>query len=621
MADRLVHRGPDSAGIWAGDPPDVAFAHRRLAIVDLTEAGHQPMTSANRRWTITYNGELYNADQLSNRLGLDRSRFRGHSDTEVLLESIAAVGVERTLDAAIGMFAFAVFDSERDQLWLARDRFGEKPLYYASIGGTFVFASELQALRALPAFSAEIDRRSVVELLERSAISAPFTIFEDVFKLESATYALVDRSGQVDTTRYYDPTGEALGAEALARTDEEAVLEFEELLAGIVQERMISDVPLGAFLSGGIDSSLIVTMMQRVGSSPARTFTIGFESPDLNEAPAAKVIATALGTEHHEWIVTGADALAIVPQLGALYDEPFADPSQVPTTLVSRFARQQVTVALSGDGGDELFGGYPRYQLLARAQGVHRLPASIRRSGARAMTLVSEELIDRIARGRAGALLPGPFERRTGKRIHTAASMLRASGSLDLYDLLIRPHRLGPALVAGGARRDRPLDHRRVGDLAPIELGMALDTIDYLPNDILTKVDRASMSTSLEVRAPMLDPRLHQFAWSLTPDQRVRDGHGKWLLRETVRRHVPEIAGLPKRGFGVPLDDWLRGPLQMWGRDLLNPTSLARSGVFNLEEVQRLWSRHVQGEGQHGAEIWPILMFQAWHTNWMHRAG
>jgi asparagine synthase (glutamine-hydrolysing) len=612
MTDRMIHRGPDSAGVWENESGSIALGHRRLAIVDLTESGHQPMTSADGRWTITYNGELYNASALRDQLGIPRTGLRGHSDTEILIEAIAKVGIDKTLDHAIGMFAFAAFDRNRDELWIARDRFGEKPLYYTVVNGMFAIASELSALQSVPGFSRGIDRFSLVELLERSAISAPHTIFEGVSKLEPGSFMCVRRDGSTSKARYFDPSAIALGSTVSTRSDAEAIDEFEHLLAEIVLERTIADVPLGAFLSGGIDSSMIVVMMQRANSSRVKTFTIGFEIEDLNEAPAARTIANALGTEHHEWIVTGNDALDIVPDLGRLYDEPFADPSQIPTILVSRFAQRDVTVALSGDGGDELFGGYERYRLLERVQRYRRLPGPALRAGAWALNLLSEETLDRLGASPMSAAFPQHLQKRTGKRVHTAAEMLGAPDNVALYDLMTRPHRNGPHLVLDGARRPLPVEHYRVGNLEPIQMGMAIDTIDYLPNDILTKVDRASMSTSLEVRAPMLDHRLHAFAWSLTPDQRVRGGVGKWLLREALRNHVPEVADLPKRGFGVPLDDWLRGPLRQWGEGLLDTRSMRSHDLFDVEAVHAIWRRHQSGTSEHATELWPILMFQAW---------
>lgn len=611
MANSMVHRGPDSAGTWQNERGDVAFGHRRLAIVDLTPAGHQPMTSADRRWTITYNGELYNTGDLRSRLESPPGGWRGHSDTQVLIEAIAAWGVHRTVERADGMFAFGAFDHARNELWLARDRFGEKPLYYRSTSDAFTFSSELRGIIAASTSRPEFDRASLVELLERGFIGAPHTIFESVFKLEPGSVARVTAGGRVTVERYFDPSEVALRGSDGGRSDADAIAEFEALLGDVVASRMVSDVPLGAFLSSGVDSTMVVAKMQQASSHTVRTFTIGFETEALNEAPAARTIAETLGTEHHEWVVTGADALAIVPDLGRLYDEPFADSSQIPTTLVSRFARQEVTVALSGDGGDELFGGYERYQLFERASRLRRLPRPVSVPAARALSLVSEDQLDRLGSGRAARLLPQPLRNRTGKRLHTAAAMLSARDDLELYDLLMRPHRQGPALVPGTRRRDRP-HAAALNELRPVEIGMAIDTTDYLPNDILTKVDRASMSTSLETRAPMLDQRLHEFAWSLRPDQRVRDGRGKWLVREAVRAHVPNIAGLPKRGFGVPLASWLRGPLRSWASDLLAPTSLDSSGLLDGALVREIWRRHLEGDQDRSVDLWPVLMLESW---------
>ncbi len=615
MADTLVHRGPDSSGSWQNETGDVAFGHTRLAIVDLSEAGHQPMTSANGRWTITYNGELYNRGGLRDQLGLGSPHLRGHSDTEVLVEAIAAVGPERTVELANGMFAFAAHDRHRDEVWIARDRFGEKPLYHTIQNKVFAFASELRALRALPSFDATIDRSSLAELLERSIIRAPHSIYLGVSKLEAGSIARIGRDGTIRYSRYYDPTAIALECGPSMRTDDQAIEELEALLTTIVRERTIADVPLGAFLSGGVDSTMVVAMMQRSASTPTKTYTMGFEQAELDEAPAARHIADVLGTEHHEWIVTGADALAVVPDLGRAYDEPFADSSQIPTMLVSRFARSQVTVALSGDGGDELFGGYERYALLDRIMKLQRVPRPARRWGASLLGALDEARLDRIGASAIGRALPQPLRQRTGRRTQTLVEMLGAEDPVEVYELLMRVHGEGSSYVLNGHRRPAPIRHHSgLVDLDPIGLGMAIDTQDYLPNDILTKVDRASMAASLEVRAPLLDHRLHAFAWSLRPDQRIRDGSGKWLVREAVRRHVPGIADLPKRGFAVPLGDWLRGPLRDWSGDLIGAGRADSDRLFDGDAVQGLWDRHQAGPPDLSAELWPILMFQAWRA-------
>lgn len=612
MAERLAHRGPDDAGLWSNSRGDVALGHQRLSIIDTSSAGHQPMTSHDGRWTIAYNGELYNTPDLRQRLNGDRDRWNGHSDTEVLLEMIARHGVQRAVELAVGMFALAVYDREHDEFWMARDRFGEKPLYYHLGDRCLVVASELSALRASPTVPSEIDRCSLVEMLEGLSVRAPYTILEGVRKLEPGTLARVDRTGRLRVSRYFDPLAPALARESVERTDDEALEEFQQLFQRVVRSRMVSDVPLGAFLSGGVDSSLVVAMMQASSSQATRTFTIGFEAEELNEAPAARMIAQRLGTEHQEWIVTGSDALAVVPQLGGIYDEPFADSSQIPTILVSRFAHQGLTVALTGDGGDELFGGYERYSLFERVDRMRRGPAGLRRSVARVAKSIDPDTFERIARRTPRRLLPPALRNRTGRRVHSAAEMLAADCRTDVYEMLLLPHTRGEELTTLGHRRPRSERVGQLEHLPAIELGMAVDSIDYLPNDILTKVDRASMSTSLETRAPILDPDLHEFAWSLRPDQRHRDGISKWLLRESVRRHVPEIADLPKRGFGVPLDHWLRTELREWADDLLAPDRLAADGLLESGAVRGLWDRHCSEDVDASAELWPVLMFRSW---------
>lgn len=612
MAARLTHRGPDAGGSWADEANTVALGHRRLSIIDTSSAGDQPMTSRSGRWVIAYNGELYNTAALRMRLSRYSISWQGHSDTEVLVEAIAHLGVRKTLEAAIGMFAFVLYDREHDEVWLARDRFGEKPLYFHAGPDCLVAASELTALLASPTVPFAIDRHSLVDMLERLSVPSPYTILQDVRKLEPGTFAKVSRSGKVVFERYFDPCKVALEQEVIDRSDEEALEEFSHLLADSVSSRMVSDVPLGAFLSGGIDSSLIVAMMQTSSSVPTRTFTIGFDVDELNEAPAARTIAARLGTEHHEWVVTGKDALAVVPELGSIYDEPFADSSQIPTILVSRFAREGLTVALTGDGGDEFFGGYTRYSLFERVEKMRRGPTSLRRAVARGVKTIEPDTYQRLTKRSPRWLMPGALRNRTGRRVHSAADMLASDSRLDVYDMLLLPHRRGSELAASGLRRARRTPLSDIENLPPTQLAMAIDTIDYLPNDILTKVDRASMSTSLETRAPFLDPEIFKFAWTVDPTQRRRGDSTKWLLRESVRRHVPEIAALPKRGFGVPLAGWLRSELREWAGDLLNESGLRSEGLLNAAAVGATWQLHLSGEFDASAELWPILMFESW---------
>jgi asparagine synthase (glutamine-hydrolysing) len=608
-ASALSHRGPDASGTWA-DGRSVALAHRRLSIVDLSEAGAQPMASSDGRWVITYNGELYNADEMWARLGL--SQRRGHSDTEVLVEAIARLGIERCLDEVVGMFAFGAWDRAERRLWLARDRLGEKPLYYASRRDRFVFASELRAIDAALQATPEIDRDAIRELLRHHYISAPRTIYREVCQLPPGTYLSVADGRPSTPVRYWNPVTVAHNTPRRPIRGAAAVDELEELLERAVRARMVSDVPLGAFLSGGTDSATIVAMMERVRPG-TRTFTIGFEDQALDESAVARRTADVLGTIHEELILTGSDALAVVPKLARIYGEPFADSSQIPTYLVSEFTRRHVTVALSGDGGDEMFGGYERYRYFERLLRARRLPVGLRRAMAAGAEAIPADALEWVAQSRLGEVLPRAVRNRPTTRARKMAMMLRATSECELYTTMRSVTDDAWDVVLGdGQDQDRAICES-VSHLSSTELAMMVDTLDYLPNDILTKVDRAAMAVSLETRVPFLDPDVFRFAWSIAPEDRVRDGQGKWLIRQLLARHVPkDITELPKRGFGVPLDAWLRGPLRAWAAELIDPALVAEQGLLDAAVVQRLWARHQSGREQLGPQLWPIVMFQAW---------
>lgn len=609
MADRLMHRGPDASGCWTDDQ-HVALAHRRLSIIDISEAGSQPMESADGRWVLTYNGELYNTAQLRSQLGEAR-RLRGHSDTEVLVETIARFGVDHALRSSIGMFAFAAWDRRDKQLVLARDRFGEKPLYLMKSEGDVYFASELSALEAVMRTRHEFDRRAVLALLERGAIPAPLTIYQDVEQLLPGHVVRMGLDGVPSCSRYWDPVELVANRQLSPSRGEDAVDELEDLLTSTVRSRMVSDVPLGAFLSGGIDSATIVALMSEAGGT-VRTFTVGFEDEELNEADIARRIAEHFGTEHRQLIATGADALSVVPKLASLYDQPFADSSQIPTYLVSEFTQQHVTVALSGDAGDELFGGYSRYQYLERLQRLHDLPRPIRRTAATALGVVPERLWDDLNRSTLSKHLPAALRRRTAGKVTKLRHMLAADSLVELYDELVKSNHEVSRLLKGRPRKYEVV-LPNVPGLGATEVGMLADTVGYLPNDILTKVDRAAMSVSLETRVPFLDPAVFGFAWSLHPSERSRDGRGKHVLREVLARRLPsEVVDLPKRGFGVPLDAWLRGPLRQWADELLDPGLVEEFGILDGAHVQRRWKSHLQHHSDRGHELWPILMLQAW---------
>jgi asparagine synthase (glutamine-hydrolysing) len=625
MSDTIAHRGPDAQGEWFDPARGVGLAHRRLAIVDLSDAGHQPMRSASGRYVIVFNGEVYNFLRI--RADLERlgHTFRGHSDTEVMLAAFEEWGVGPSLRRFVGMFAFALWDSARGELTLARDRLGKKPLYYSVTNGTLVFGSEIKALRAFPGFNAPIDREALTLFLRYSYIPAPHTIHEGMRKLEPAHFARFAARGHsvVELERQCFWNAAELQAEAsanpVAATAEEATSQLDELLRDAVQLRMIADVPLGAFLSGGIDSSLVVALMQALSSRPVRTFTIGFHEDAYNEAHHAKLVARHLGTDHTEVYLTSVEALAVIPKLPQMYDEPFADSSQIPTALVCAMARQHVTVALSGDGGDEAFAGYTRY---VQARGIcarnSRLPSWLLHAASRSIPHVPMNFWEGLARLSrpitSGKLRADGF----GYRILRMADRLGCATPQQLYRHLMS-YWLAPMKVVVGGHEPSTL----LGD-APAtrnldqftEQMMLLDTLTYLPDDILVKVDRASMAVALEVRAPLLDHRVLEFAWRLPLALKLQDGRGKLVLRRLLSRYVPEkLFERPKTGFGVPIYHWLRGPLRDWAENLLDEQRLEREGYLNPMPVRSVWQSLLTGRSEwaYGGElIWSVLMFQAW---------
>jgi asparagine synthase (glutamine-hydrolysing) len=622
MADALRHRGPDDAGTWVDAAGGIALGHRRLAIIDLSANGHQPMVSPSGRFVLAYNGELYNFRAMRGELNTLGAHFRGHSDTEVLLTALDHWGLGATLPRLNGMFAFSLWDKVTHHLHLVRDRLGEKPLYFGWSGRTLLFGSELKALRAHPAFTAQVDRDALALYLRHNCVPAPYSIYGGVWKLPPATMVTIgdaDRPGCTPRFRSYWSLRDV--AETSLRSRQPAALpdlvdELEELLSDAVGLRMESDVPLGAFLSGGVDSSTIVALMQRQSSRPVRTFTVGFDDPAFDESPAAGAVARHLGTEHVELRVTPKETLNVVPRLPALYDEPFADSSQVPTVLISELTRQHVTVSLSGDGGDELFGGYNRYvwcpSIWNRVRGV---PSPIRRGSAVALRSVSQRTWDSLF-ALARPALPDRWNVRVpGMKVHKLAEVLPSRDMLGMYRTL-SSHWKDPArVVLGGTEPPSTLTDTgswpRIED--PVSQMMYLDTVTYLPDDILVKVDRASMSVGLEARVPFLDHRVVEFAWTLPSQVKLQDGSGKWPLRQVLARHVPPaLTERPKMGFGLPLGDWLRGPLRGWAEDLLSSDRLASDGFFDPSPIRKLWTQHLSGRGEWPFHLWDILMFQAW---------
>lgn len=601
MAGTLAHRGPDADGVWSDLGGTVALAHRRLSIIDLSPRGAQPMASSDDRFTIVFNGEIYNFRALRQELEASGALFRGNSDTEVALAAFSRWGIEEGLRRFNGMFALAVWDESRRELTLARDRMGEKPLYYGWFGGVFLFGSELKSVRAHPAFNPDIDLSSLGLYLRHGYITAPHTIYRAVRKLPAGTQLVVrpDAGDQGVPQPYWSLSEAVRGARQGLRnqTDEATIDSTESLLADAVALRMISDVPLGAFLSGGIDSSTVVALMQRASTRPVRTFSIGFAEREHDEAPFARAIAAHLGTEHMELRVTPQMALDLVPELPGVFDEPFGDSSAIPTALLSTLTRQHVTVALSGDGGDELFGGYTRYSRAERAWfGRSLVPAPARPLAAAALRNVA-----RIAPGRHRERFD-----RFSRLVSTRHPMEQYGAMTAYWD----PGVLLPGIAPHPTVTSDPSGWQRFDD--PTQSLMYADAMTYLPDDILVKVDRASMRASLEARVPLLDHRVVEHAWALPRRMRVRDGRRKWVLRQVLARHVPPaLFERPKAGFAVPLGGWLRGPLRAWAEELLDPRALEASGL-EPQPIRSRWAGHLAGDSSHTDRLWIVLMYQAW---------
>ena len=601
MAKAITHRGPDDAGRWEDESAGVILLHRRLSIIDVSPLGHQPMVSASGRYVIVFNGELYNFATLRAELEALDHRFRGNSDTEVLLASIEQWGVTQTLKRANAMLAFALWDRREHTLTLARDRFGEKPLFYGLTRGTLLFGAELKALRPHPAFTNDVAKRSVAAFLRFGYVPAPRSIYTTISKVEPGALVRFDRERRMSEERYWSLGEEVTRGkrEPFVGTKREAVDELERVLKTAVKVRMVSDVPLGAFLSGGIDSSTIVSLMQTQSVAKVKTFTIGFRESAYDEAAAARAVARHLGTDHTELYTSPEDALAVIPMLPRLYDEPFADSSQLPTYLVSALARRDVTVALSGDGGDELFGGYSRYRQVARLW--------------RAMRLLPQK--PRAALGGMLHRLPvfGRGElHRTLDRFRRWSHLLEASSSAGLYKAFAATWRSSDRVLSTDVGADEPLPFQHA-DLSSFEEWMMyVDSLSYLPDDILAKVDRASMGVGLEGRMPLLDPEVAKFAWSLPLDLRMGPS-GKVLLKELLARHVPQsLIDRPKMGFAVPLRDWLRGPLRDWAEALLDEHTLENDGFFDAGVVRRRWHEHVASVHDWSYALWFVLVFQQW---------
>lgn len=626
MCDQLMHRGPDSSGIWLEADGLLGMGHRRLSIQDLSPAGHQPMASKCERFVLVFNGEIYNHLKLREELSNQQAdvAWRGHSDTETILACFSIWGVEATLKKMVGMFAIALWDRRKKLLTLARDRLGEKPLYWGWSGDLLLFASELKAIKAHPEFTPEINRDSLTLLLRHSYIPAPYSIYSGIHKLMPGHLIEISLAGDISkskttSSKAYWSVNEVVQAglsDPFSGSLTDAVDVLESQLKNSISDQMLSDVPLGAFLSGGIDSSTVVALMQCQTNKPVKTFTIGFDETGYNEAVHAKAVAQHIGTDHTEIYVQPNDALSVIPKLPHMYCEPFADSSQIPTFLVSQLAKQHVTVALSGDGGDELFGGYNRYLAVQKVwRPLHKMPEFVRYLAAFGLNSLSPSGWDRLFEQLKPVLpkrlqlsIPGEKARKLGEvlKIKDGAAFYR-----QLTSHWVDPESL---VINGKEPLTQITDNNSWAETDNLEhFMMALDAKTYMSDDILTKVDRAAMACSLETRVPMLDHRVFELAWKMPLDYKIREGQGKWLLRQVLYRYVPkELIERPKMGFGIPLDSWLRGPLRDWAEALLDEQRLHNEGYLNPAPIRQLWTEHLSGNKNWQYHLWNVLMFQAW---------
>ncbi|MCK5608114.1 asparagine synthase (glutamine-hydrolyzing) [Candidatus Pacearchaeota archaeon] len=621
MVSTLHHRGPDDVGAWADAETGIALGHRRLSIIDLTPTGHQPMLSVSGRYVIVFNGEIYNFKILQRELKALGHKFRGHSDTEVMLASISQWGLEVAVKRFNGMFAFALWDKQEQCLHLARDRLGEKPLYYGWMEQTFLFGSELKALRAHPDFNKEINRDVLALYLRHNYVPAPYSIFKGIYKLPPGTILTLNRDENISKPTpvpYWSAKEVAENGvtKPFVGSVDEAIAQLDALLQEAVKMRMEADVPLGAFLSGGVDSSLVVALMQAQSDTPVKTFSIGFHEGEYNEAGYAKAVAKHLGTDHTELYVTPEQAITVIPRLPTLYDEPFADSSQIPTYLVSELARRYVAVSLSGDGGDELFAGYNRY-LLGQSiwKRIGWMPTIMRHVASDVLTTLSPHTWDSMFKKMKHVLPKKIIHQNPGDKLHKLSKILVADDPEAMYLSFVSHWKDPTSIVLGTCEPNTAItDRNQWANLSDFtQIMMFLDTVTYLPDDILVKVDRASMGVSLEARVPLLDHRVMEFIWSLPMSMKIRNGQSKWILRQVLYKYVPrELIERPKMGFGVPIDSWLRGPLREWAEVLLDERRLRGEGFFNPQQIQKKWVEHLSGKRNWQHYLWGVLMFQAW---------